>query len=104
MSINSKVLQGPDLTNMLIGVLLRFRQEKIAMMADIKAMFLQVHVTPEYRDVLRFLWLPDGDMSADPVAYRMTAHLFGGIWSPSCASFTLKHSSQDHSSGFDTEP
>lgn len=35
-SLNCELLQGPDLANTRIGVLLRFRQEHIAMMADIE--------------------------------------------------------------------
>ncbi|XP_042240041.1 uncharacterized protein LOC121878115 [Homarus americanus] len=54
-SLNNQVLQGPDLNNKLIGVLKRFRQEPIALMADIEAMFHQVKVNPEHRDTLRFL-------------------------------------------------
>ena len=34
-SINKELLSGPDLTNHIIGVLTRFRQEKIAFMADV---------------------------------------------------------------------
>ena len=64
-SLNDRVLQGPDLTNSLLGVLLRFRQEPIAIMADIEAMFHQVYVTPRNRDALRFLWWPNGDMERD---------------------------------------
>lgn len=41
-SLNSKLLQGPDLTSSLIGVLLRFGQKPIGIMADIKSMFHQV--------------------------------------------------------------
>ncbi|XP_022784631.1 uncharacterized protein LOC111325153 [Stylophora pistillata] len=41
-SLNDKLLQGPDLTNSLLGVLTRLRQEHIAMMADIESMFHQV--------------------------------------------------------------
>ena len=52
-SLNENVLQGPDLTNKLVGVLLRFRHERIAIMGDIEAMFNQVRVFPEDRDVLR---------------------------------------------------
>lgn len=44
-SLNDKVHQGPDLTNGLVGVLLRFRQEPIALMADIQGMFNQVYVS-----------------------------------------------------------
>ena len=39
-SRNDLFLKGPDLTNTLFGVLMRFRQERIAIMADIEAMFL----------------------------------------------------------------
>ena len=53
LSLNSQVLSGPDLTNKLLGVLLRFRQETVALMADVQAMFHQVF--PEDRDVLRYL-------------------------------------------------
>ncbi|KAJ8027040.1 hypothetical protein HOLleu_32065 [Holothuria leucospilota] len=55
-SLNEQTFQGPDMTNNLLGVLLRFRMEHIAMVADITAMFHQVKVTPEDQDVLRFLW------------------------------------------------
>ena len=37
-SLNSKLLQGPDLTNSLVGLLMRFRKEKVAVMADIESM------------------------------------------------------------------
>ena len=33
-SLNCQLLQGPDLTNSLVGVLTRFRQDRIAFMAD----------------------------------------------------------------------
>ncbi|KAG1681464.1 hypothetical protein GQR58_011846 [Nymphon striatum] len=41
-SLNNNVLQGPDLTNKLLGVLLRFRKNSIGIMADIKSMFHQL--------------------------------------------------------------
>jgi len=88
-TLNKQVMQGPDLMNDLLGILLRFRERRVAVAADIKAMFHQVKVTPRDRDVLRFLWWPKGDFSARPKVYRMTVHLFGGVWSPACASFAL---------------
>ena len=87
--LNDHVHQGPDLANRLVGVLLRFRQGAIGFMADIEAMFHQVHVTPEDRDVLRFLWF-EKDTTQPLKTLRMTAHLFGGVWSPSCANYALQ--------------
>ena len=55
-SLNDQLLQGPDLRNSLVGVLTRFREEQIAFMSDIEAMFHQVRVLPSDRDALRFLW------------------------------------------------
>ena len=48
--------QGPDLKNGLIGVIIRFRQEPVAMVADVGGMFHQVRVTPDDCNALRFLW------------------------------------------------
>lgn len=43
-SLNRELLQGPDLTNSLLGVILRFRKEPVGFIADIKLMFYQVRV------------------------------------------------------------
>ncbi len=44
-SLNSELLQGPDLTSTLFDVLTRFRQAPVADMIDIKAKFHQVRVS-----------------------------------------------------------
>ena len=100
LSLNDRVHQGPDLTNKLIGVLLRFRQDSIAFMADIEAMFHQVKVTPSDRDVLRFLWWSQGKTELEPLVYRMTTHVFGGVWSPSAANYALRQCATDHQECF----
>jgi hypothetical protein len=102
-SLNMEVLQGPDLTNTLLGVLLRFRRDQIALMADIEAMFHQVKVSSQHRDYLRFLWWPNGDINCDPQTYRMTVHLFGGVWSPSCCNFALKYTAKEQRLSYDAE-
>jgi hypothetical protein len=62
-------LQGPNLTSNLVGVLLRFRSEQVAITSDVEAMFHQVRVPEAVRDLLRFLWWPDGNLKAEPQEY-----------------------------------
>ena len=95
-SLNAQLLQGPDQTSSLIGVVTRFRKEPVVMMADIEAMFHQVHVTPEDTDLLRFLWWQDGDLEQPPAEYRMRVHLFGATSSPSCANYALRKCAEDY--------
>ncbi|KAK3735155.1 hypothetical protein QZH41_020254, partial [Actinostola sp. cb2023] len=102
-SLNDQLLQGPDLTNTLIGVLTRFRQEQVAFMSDIEAMFYQVRVRPSDCKYLRFLWWPDGNMEREPQKYQMSVHLFGGASSPSCAIYALKKTAEDNKDYFDQE-
>lgn len=61
-SLNFLLLPGPDLAKNLTGVLLRFRQEPIAFLANVEQMF-QVGVAPFYCHPLRFLWWQYGDFS-----------------------------------------
>ena len=100
-SLNQQLLQGPDLTNTLVGVLITFRQEPVAMAADIEAMFHQVYIDPQDRDALRFLWWPDGDLGKEPEEYRMVKHLFGTTSSPSCANFCLQKTASTYLEEFD---
>ncbi|XP_074649001.1 uncharacterized protein LOC141904318 [Tubulanus polymorphus] len=95
-SLNDCLLQGPDFTNSLLGVLLRFRENAIAIKADITKMFYQIHVPPEDRNLLRFLWWKDGDMKTDPLIYRLTVHPFGAKSSPSCANYALHQTAYDN--------
>ena len=102
-SLNSQVHQGPDLTNKLLGVLMRFRQGPVAFMADIEAMFLQVNVNPEDRDALRFLWWKHDDPTQELEVLCMRSHLFGGVWSPSCVNYALHPTVEDNNKDFDEE-
>ncbi|KAK7933118.1 hypothetical protein WMY93_004014 [Mugilogobius chulae] len=53
-SLNDVLLQGPDLNNSLLGVLMRFRTGPIGVLADIEQMFHCFVVREDCRDVLRF--------------------------------------------------
>ena len=43
-SLNRQLLQGLDLTNNIVGVLTRFRQEFVSLVSDIQSMFHQVKI------------------------------------------------------------
>ena len=102
-SLNDVLLQGPDLTNSLVGVLMRFRLEVIAIMGDIEAMFYQVKVPEHQRRYLRFLWWPNSNFNAEPQEYEMCVHLFGANSSPSCANFALRQAASDNEDILGTE-
>ena len=102
-SLNDMLLHGPDLTNNLLGVLLRFRQHPIAVVCDIKAMFSQVFVDERDQNAFRFLWFLDNDLDQPPVDYLMRTHVFGAKSSPCCAAFALRMTATDNLSGADDE-
>ena len=43
----------------LCGILIRFRHHRVAVVADIEKVFLQLGLQPSDRDVTRFIWLKD---------------------------------------------
>ena len=54
-SLNEKLLKGPDLLNSLIGLLMRFRKGEYAVMADIEKMFHQIYVLEKDRCITFFM-------------------------------------------------
>ena len=90
-SLNRSLLVRPDLLQNLIIVLLRFRQHKYAISADIEGMFLKVReedgVREEDQASLRFLWREDPTSSL--VVHQYTRHFFGARDSPTCAKFSF---------------
>ena len=55
-SLNSNLLTGLDLINNLVGLLLQFRENPVAISADIEAMFMQVGIIEQDQPSMRFLW------------------------------------------------
>ncbi|XP_028410434.1 uncharacterized protein LOC114533050 [Dendronephthya gigantea] len=56
-SLNDCLHVGPSLNPLLYSILLRFRENRVALVADIEKAFLNVEVDKEDRDSLRFLWV-----------------------------------------------
>ena len=59
--LNKELLPVPDLTNQIIGVLLRFREGHVGVMGDIQTMFHQVKVPDTQCSFLKFLWWEDSE-------------------------------------------
>ena len=89
-SLDHNLLSGPDLTNQLIGILLRFRTEEVAFMGDIEAIFYQVKVLVSQRSCLSYLWWNNNDLNEEFVDYEMGVHVFGGKSSPGFCNYTLR--------------
>ena len=93
-SLNNSLIQEPDLTNLLVGVLTRFREGPVALVANIRSMFHQVKVNNKDKNTLKFLWWKECDFTKQPDVWQMTVHLFGPKSSKSCASFALRHTAE----------
>ena len=87
-SLNSLLHKGPGLIGNLLGVLLRFREEKIAFTGDISKMFLQILLPEEDTHVHRFLWR-NLDKTKEPTTYALQRVTFGDKPSPDMASFVM---------------
>ena len=95
-SLNNQLISGPDLTNQLVGVLTKFREEQVAFIADVEAVFHQVRVLEDQRSLLRFLWWENGDIRNPIKDHEMCVNLFGGISFPSYSNYALKQTSVDN--------
>ncbi|XP_032799158.2 uncharacterized protein LOC116936052 [Daphnia magna] len=78
-AINDILLKGPDLTTQLLAVLLRFRERRMGLTADIAKMFYQRKPG-----------------TGDPIQeFQMTVHIFGAVSSPMVCSFALQRLEKD---------
>ncbi|XP_052696124.1 uncharacterized protein LOC128174669 [Crassostrea angulata] len=94
-SLNDALLSGPNLTNNLLGILLRFRKDSCAIAGDIQQMFYRFFVNERDRHYLRFYWYEDNDPHRKMIEYRMTVHVFGNRPSPAVATYGLRRAVQD---------
>ena len=94
-SLNNVLMSGPDSTNSLLGILLRFRKEKVGLIADIEKMFYSFYVREDHRNYLRFLWYRNNYPSENMIEYRMCVHVFGNSPSPAVATYGLRKTVQN---------
>jgi transposase InsO family protein len=70
---------------MLLGHVLRFREGRVAVAADIREMFLRIKIREEDQTSQLFLWResPEADVST----YKLTSMMFGARCSPASAQY-----------------
>ena len=89
LSLNDCLAKGPCLLNQLLGILLRFRQDRFAFIGDIKKMFHSID-TPIYDQMTHlFLWR-NMEVEKNPETYAMTAVNMGDRPAAAIARTTLK--------------
>ena len=81
-SLNECLYKGPSLNPLLFDILLRFRVSNIGLSADIEAAYLQISISPEEQDYMRFIWCNDVK-KCNPVVekFRFTRVFFGASYS-----------------------
>ncbi|XP_035210925.1 uncharacterized protein LOC118185207 [Stegodyphus dumicola] len=96
--LNELLHPGPNLNSDLLKLIIKFRINRIAFIADIEKEFLQISLVKTDRDVVRFLWiddLPDNVSHIQPKILRMARVLFSITSSPfllaAVIKFHLKH-------------
>ena len=89
--LNQCLYSGPNLLAKIFDILLRFCLNRIAILADIKQAFLNVGISREHSDHLRFLW-HDLSMHDQPIViYRFLRVVFGATSSPFLLNSTIRH-------------
>ena len=97
-SLNSALMAGPDLLQNLLNIILKFRQHRYAVSADIECMFLQVGVPEKDQTSLRFLWREDPTQKVG--VHQYTRHIFGAKDSPTCANYALRRTADENCKEF----
>ena len=93
-SLNECLYRGPVMLQDLIGILLRFCLNKVAVVADIEKAFLQIGLNENAKDVTRFFWLKDITRLTTEnniQVYRFCRVPFGIILSSFLLGATLDH-------------
>ena len=91
LSLNERLMNGPNYLPYLLDVLLRFRCHSYALTADIEKAFLQVEIRESDRDKLRFLWFSDIESDKPSVIqFRFCRLPFGLRPSPSILGATIR--------------
>ena len=73
-SSNDCLYAGPPLTPLIFNILTRFRVHPVAVTADMKKAFVNIAISPEHPDYLRFLWFNDPSGEAPHIDSSVTIY------------------------------
>ncbi|XP_070394033.1 uncharacterized protein [Dermacentor albipictus] len=93
-SLKSVLLTGPDLKNNLVGILIRFRREPVAVAADIQQMFYSFMVREDHQIYLKLLWFKGNGISREIIECRMKIHVLGNSPSPAVSTYGLRRTAR----------
>ena len=89
-SLNDTLMTGPSMTEKLVDILVKFRMNKFAYLADIAKAFLNIGLQEQDRNKVRFLWFKEpNNINSEIVTYRFASVLFGATSSPFLLQATL---------------
>ena len=92
--LNDYWQKGPDLLNGLFGVILRFRENKVALTADISKMYHRILIPLEDQHVHRFLWR-NLEIDRPPDTYVMKVLTFGNPHQQWLAQVALRKTAEE---------
>ncbi len=91
-SLNDCLLTCPNYIPRLFNILVKFRLNPVALVADIEKAFLMMGIDEVDRDMLRFLWFKDvHDPKSEIVEYRFCKLVFGLRPSLAILGSTIDH-------------
>ncbi|XP_055543704.1 uncharacterized protein LOC129729231 [Wyeomyia smithii] len=98
MSLNDRLLAGPNVNQDLFSVFLRFRANKVAFAADVEKMYRQVLVHPLDRNFQRIVWRSNPE---EPIKhYRLCTVTYGTKSAPFLAIEALKQAAREYQTVF----
>ena len=99
-SLNECLHRGKNVIGNLCGVLLRFRMKVLGIIADIEKAYLQLELSPDDRDVTRFLWAKDINLPFEKENI-LELRFCRVIWGIVCSAFLLASTIMYHLSRYD---
>lgn len=97
-SLNDHLMIGPKLQSDLPSIILRWRQHKYALTADITKMYRQIIVAPEDQRYQQILWRPTPESPITP--YKLLTVTYGTASAPFLAMRVLQQLADDEEARF----